>query len=263
MDPKILVPYMNSKDCSQGFCSIYCPQWCYIIFPPPPPSFEFSNDNPSPNLSPLVITIIGILASAFLLVSYYAIISNYCGDVDSSNHEPSQDLEENNHSPSSSLHQPWQPANTGVDEAIIKSITLCKYRKGDGLIEGTECSVCLSEFEEDENLRLMPKCNHAFHVQCIDTWLKSHSNCPLCRANIILLAASPSRFPTQNETNTEGNDGRHVNIIEEIEVVRVYRDVGPLPKTPVIGFSNSGSLQTRNHTIIEIRSEGECEKVTR
>lgn len=23
-------------------------------------------------------------------------------------------------------------------------------------------------------------CNHAFHVHCISTWIKSHSTCPLC-----------------------------------------------------------------------------------
>ena len=54
-----------------------------------------------------------------------------------------------------------------------------------GLVEGTDCSVCLSEFQEDESVRLLPKCGHAFHIQCIDTWLRSHSNCPLCRANVI------------------------------------------------------------------------------
>ncbi|CAA0827150.1 RING-H2 finger protein ATL52 [Striga hermonthica] len=42
----------------------------------------------------------------------------------------------------------------------------------------------LVEFEENEALRLLPKCSHAFHLPCIDTWLKSHSNCPLCRANV-------------------------------------------------------------------------------
>lgn len=49
-----------------------------------------------------------------------------------------------------------------------------------------ECAVCLSEFEDNETGRILPKCNHAFHVECIDMWLLSHSNCPLCRAPIEL-----------------------------------------------------------------------------
>ncbi|THU48847.1 hypothetical protein C4D60_Mb06t03300 [Musa balbisiana] len=40
-------------------------------------------------------------------------------------------------------------------------------------------------FEADDKLRLLPKCSHAFHVQCIDTWLLSHSTCPLCRRSLL------------------------------------------------------------------------------
>lgn len=194
-NPKTLVPYMSTRDCSQGFCSYYCPQWCYIIFPPPP-QFDFpdDDDDSSPNFSPLVIAIIGILASAFLLVSYYAIISKYCGNSRRENHQEESELEEEDHDPSN--HEAWNVTPGGLDEALIKSITVFKYKKCDGLLtEGTDCSVCLSEFQEDESLRLLPKCSHAFHVMCIDTWFKSHSNCPLCRAHITFPNASPPPLP--------------------------------------------------------------------
>ncbi|KAF3648107.1 putative RING-H2 finger protein ATL29-like [Capsicum annuum] len=194
-NPRTWAPYMSTRDCSQGFCSLYCPQWCYIIFPPPP-QFDFSADDDSGrNFSPLVIAIIGILASAFLLVSYYAIISKYCGNSRRrENHQEESEFEED-HDPSN--HEAWNvTAGGGLDEALIKSITVFKYKKCDGLLtEGTNCSVCLSEFQEDESLRLLPKCSHAFHVMCIDTWLKSHSNCPLCRAHITVSNASPPPLP--------------------------------------------------------------------
>ncbi|CAN4097839.1 unnamed protein product [Withania somnifera] len=189
-NPRTWAPYMSTKDCSKGFCSLYCPQWCYIILPPPP-QFDFpdDDDDSSLNFSPLVIAIIGILASAFLLVSYYAIISKYCGNSSRENHQEESELEED-HEPSN--HEAWYSSTGGLDEALIKSITVFKYKKSDGLLtEGIDCSVCLSEFQEDESLRLLPKCSHAFHVMCIDTWLKSHSNCPLCRAPITLSNASP------------------------------------------------------------------------
>lgn len=45
-----------------------------------------------------------------------------------------------------------------------------------------ECVVCLSPFEDDEAVRVLPQCYHAFHAVCIDSWLLLHSTCPLCRA---------------------------------------------------------------------------------
>ncbi|KAJ8484373.1 hypothetical protein OPV22_016858 [Ensete ventricosum] len=47
-----------------------------------------------------------------------------------------------------------------------------------------ECSVCLGEFEDDDVLRLLPRCSHLFHTDCIDVWLASHVTCPVCRANL-------------------------------------------------------------------------------
>uniref|UniRef100_A0A5B7BNP9 RING-type E3 ubiquitin transferase n=1 Tax=Davidia involucrata TaxID=16924 RepID=A0A5B7BNP9_DAVIN len=185
--PNSWEPYDRYKDCSLGMCSIYCPQWCYIIFPPPPP-FDPPDDDSGTPFSPLIIALISILATAFLVASYY-MISKYCrrrrrrrrGD----HQNPSPDQLEAN-------RDQWQVASTGLDEAVIKSITVCKYKKGDGLVEGTECAVCLNEFVDDESLRLLPKCSHAFHLPCIDTWLKSHSNCPLCRSNVNPLPALPA-----------------------------------------------------------------------
>ncbi|KAJ7548157.1 hypothetical protein O6H91_07G000500 [Diphasiastrum complanatum] len=52
------------------------------------------------------------------------------------------------------------------------------------MTEPMECSVCISEFQENETGRLLPKCNHCFHTACIDTWFNSHSTCPLCRGNV-------------------------------------------------------------------------------
>ncbi|KAK4476485.1 hypothetical protein RD792_015639 [Penstemon davidsonii] len=176
-------PYGNYKDCSLGICSIYCPQFCYLIFPPPP-----SNDESTPPFSPLIIAIIGVLATAFLLVSYYTIVTRYCRNR---NNNPNRAQVQQSQDPTA--ENQFQIGSSGLDEAVIKKIKVCKYKKGgDGLIEGTECAVCLSEFEENESLRLLSKCNHAFHLPCIDTWLQSHSNCPLCRAGVVALDCSVS-----------------------------------------------------------------------
>lgn len=69
----------------------------------------------------------------------------------------------------------------GLDESIIKAIPLSVYTHKSGLYD---CAVCLLEFEENDYVRTLPVCSHAFHVDCIDIWLRSHANCPLCRAGI-------------------------------------------------------------------------------
>ncbi|KAL2225952.1 RING-H2 finger protein ATL79-like [Sesamum indicum] len=47
----------------------------------------------------------------------------------------------------------------------------------------TECIICLSEFAIGEKIRVLEKCNHGFHLHCIQRWLVSHSSCPTCRTN--------------------------------------------------------------------------------
>ncbi|XP_008216235.1 uncharacterized protein LOC100678661 isoform X2 [Nasonia vitripennis] len=46
-----------------------------------------------------------------------------------------------------------------------------------------KCTICLSEFEENENVRRLP-CMHLFHIDCVDQWLSTNSCCPICRVDI-------------------------------------------------------------------------------
>ncbi|PIA39177.1 hypothetical protein AQUCO_02700391v1 [Aquilegia coerulea] len=54
----------------------------------------------------------------------------------------------------------------------------------------TQCTVCLSEYQQKDILRILPYCGHSFHVACIDIWLQQNSTCPICR---ISLRESPER----------------------------------------------------------------------
>ncbi|KAF8729209.1 hypothetical protein HU200_017793 [Digitaria exilis] len=49
-----------------------------------------------------------------------------------------------------------------------------------------DCAVCLSPFDPDAELRLLPACRHAFHAACVDAWLRTTPSCPLCRAAVSL-----------------------------------------------------------------------------
>ncbi|XP_050383874.1 RING-H2 finger protein ATL3-like [Argentina anserina] len=68
----------------------------------------------------------------------------------------------------------------GLDPSVLKSLPLIVFSPED-FKDGLECAVCLSDLVQGEKARLLPKCNHGFHVECIDMWFQSHSTCPLCR----------------------------------------------------------------------------------
>uniref|UniRef100_A0ACD5ZDD4 Uncharacterized protein n=1 Tax=Avena sativa TaxID=4498 RepID=A0ACD5ZDD4_AVESA len=85
----------------------------------------------------------------------------------------------------------WSRHKEGLDAAEIAELPLVSYRDvkehriSDGRIDPLECAVCLLEFEDDDSLRLLPTCPHAFHPECIGLWLEKHVTCPLCRASVL------------------------------------------------------------------------------
>ncbi|KAL5569112.1 hypothetical protein UlMin_025687 [Ulmus minor] len=83
-----------------------------------------------------------------------------------------------------SLSRRFWPTPSSVEASVAELLPSHKYQKDMNLVgEDAVCAVCLSEFEEGEELRTLPGCSHSFHVPCIDMWLYSHSSCPICRAD--------------------------------------------------------------------------------
>eukprot|EP00250_Pteridium_aquilinum_P011963 c2041_g1_i2 orf=361-1278(-) len=50
--------------------------------------------------------------------------------------------------------------------------------------EDNVCTICLGDYKEKEILRILPRCGHAFHIACIDMWLRQHHTCPVCRISL-------------------------------------------------------------------------------
>ncbi|GMG99697.1 hypothetical protein Nepgr_001537 [Nepenthes gracilis] len=98
-------------------------------------------------------------------------------------------------SPSSSSSPPrWDnisatPRSTsyGLRTSVVETFPKFAYSEAEGRggAMASECVVCLGTFEENETLRLIPKCGHVFHAQCVDAWLIWHATCPYCRANLL------------------------------------------------------------------------------
>jgi hypothetical protein len=56
------------------------------------------------------------------------------------------------------------------------------------------CTICQENFTDGERVRAISKCQHTFHIDCIDKWLSKKGACPLCRAPIIDIAKIQSIY---------------------------------------------------------------------
>ncbi|KAL8050164.1 hypothetical protein ABFX02_06G065800 [Erythranthe guttata] len=80
----------------------------------------------------------------------------------------------------------------GLDPSAINSLPIVLHRinpapggggGGDYFTEA-ECCICLGIFVDGEKVKVLPECNHCFHSECVDKWLTTQSNCPLCRSSL-------------------------------------------------------------------------------
>ncbi|KAG5540469.1 hypothetical protein RHGRI_020622 [Rhododendron griersonianum] len=78
---------------------------------------------------------------------------------------------------------------------VVESLPLKLYSKSRNHLneEAAQCYICLVEYEEGDNVRILP-CHHEFHRTCVDKWLKEiHRVCPLCRGDICRTDLVPDR----------------------------------------------------------------------
>ncbi|KAK4367474.1 hypothetical protein RND71_011266 [Anisodus tanguticus] len=110
------------------------------------------------------------------------------------------------------LQQLFHLHDSGLDQAFIDALPVFMYKEvvGVGPKEPFDCAVCLCEFSEKDKLRLLPTCSHAFHINCIDTWLLSNSTCPLCRGTLFN-PGFPIENPIFDYDEPRVGDGYHVN----------------------------------------------------
>lgn len=170
-----------------------------FLIPPPPlsplfsPPFmnNFVKEPPPPSssggkISPAILFIIVILAVIFFISGLLHLLVRFLIK------QPSSSSSQSNRYPEMSgsdalqrqLQQLFHLHDSGLDQAFIDALPVFLYKEIMGLKEPFDCAVCLCEFSEEDKLRLLPLCSHAFHINCIDTWLLSNSTCPLCRGTL-------------------------------------------------------------------------------
>lgn len=62
-----------------------------------------------------------------------------------------------------------------------------------------DCPVCKEEYTVGEQVMKLP-CNHRFHIDCLQPWLKMRNTCPVCRYALpsATTESSSSIPPTSN-----------------------------------------------------------------
>ncbi|KAJ0255575.1 hypothetical protein HA466_0103050 [Hirschfeldia incana] len=122
----------------------------------------------------------------------------------------------------------------------------------------SDCAVCLSKFEPDDQLRLLPLCCHAFHADCIDVWLVSNQTCPLCRSPLFasesdLMKAINTSASLGNNNGGEGGGGGGENSFRlEIGSISRRRN-NPTPESG--DQQRSYSLGSFDYIVDDVESE--------
>ncbi|KAK3018278.1 hypothetical protein RJ639_003546 [Escallonia herrerae] len=162
-------------------------------YSPPPYSSTLHKESAPPSssgnrISPAVLFIIVILAVLFFISGLLHLLVRFLIKHPSSaiNRQSSNGYPEVSSSDAleRQLQQLFHLHDSGLDQAFIDALPVFMYKEIVGLKEPFDCAVCLCEFSEKDKLRLLPMCSHAFHINCIDTWLLSNSSCPLCRGTL-------------------------------------------------------------------------------
>lgn len=70
----------------------------------------------------------------------------------------------------------------GLSEAELRRLGgVCVHDSADGEEEEeTLCPICLDAMEPGLPVRVLPGCNRAFHLDCVDRWLAISPRCPVC-----------------------------------------------------------------------------------
>ncbi|KAG1364468.1 RING-H2 finger protein ATL43 [Cocos nucifera] len=162
---------------------------------PSPPSARSSSIGP---FRPSIAVIVGVLTAMFSLTFLLLLYAKHCKRASAGYGGGG----------ASGFSAATERRNSGVERAVVESLPVFRFGSLRGEKEGLECAVCLNRFEPADVLRLLPKCRHAFHVECVDTWLDAHCTCPLCRVRVdpedVLLVPEPRLQPDPDHPSAAG-----------------------------------------------------------
>lgn len=197
------------------------------------------------------IVVVSILATVLLLLSYFTFLTKCCSNWHQFNPLRWISILRARHDEDPFIALSPSTWNRGLDESVIREIPTFQFIRGEGGGDQSVygCVVCLTEFQEQDVLKVLPNCNHAFHLDCIDIWLQSNANCPLCRSSISgnthsafdhIIAPSSSPQDSQLLSTNMGSD-------EDFVVIELGGEHGGLLPQQERNDSRGSLAQSRNH----------------
>ncbi|KAI4970740.1 hypothetical protein ZWY2020_001654 [Hordeum vulgare] len=82
------------------------------------------------------------------------------------------------------------------EEQLAKCLSRVVYKQANPapevsrpVVDDVKCSICQEEYTEDEEVGRM-KCEHQYHVSCIQEWLRQKNWCPICKASAVPSSSS-------------------------------------------------------------------------
>lgn len=201
------------------------------------------------NFQPSLAVVIGILSVMFSVTFVLLVYAKFCHRAGSTT-AGSGDQE----NPAALTRS--RSRFSGIDKTVIESLPFFRFSSLKGSKQGLECAVCLSKFEDIEILRLLPKCRHAFHIDCIDYWLEKHSSCPLCRHKVS--AEDPANFTYTNSMRLMSqSDMRQDSNLE----LFVQREAGIQGSSSRFSIGSSFRKIFKSNKEEEIQEEAEERKI--
>ncbi|KAL6336833.1 hypothetical protein AAG906_036147 [Vitis piasezkii] len=199
--------------------------------PPPPHASIFT---------PLLISMVGILGTSLVIVVYHLVIVKYCLRRQAD--------------PRPLLSAPRSRLSTGVDAKILETIPILSYSK--------KKACCSMRIKDDDMVRLLPSCHHAFHITCIDEWFVGHTNCPVCRSPVTAVLSLSNAIEEGNGFNRptaqfqhQRSNGSDLGLqLRHCESCVLHMDGKPRPV--MAGLKRSLSMG-QSYVIIDIQRESE------
>jgi len=71
--------------------------------------------------------------------------------------------------------------------------------------KNTSCPISLSNFTDNDMVSVIRHCGHIFHTDELNTWFRSHCNCPVCRYDIRDDNSNASSAFSSENQNTSNN----------------------------------------------------------
>ncbi|XP_020257459.1 RING-H2 finger protein ATL56-like [Asparagus officinalis] len=98
---------------------------------------------------------------------------------------------------------------SGLSNDDLKKLPCYYYAMRGRRRSASECAVCLEVFEDGDKCRMLPQCEHSFHVDCVDSWLLRAAVCPTCRASVDIICAGKGGVELENISEAVGSRGEH------------------------------------------------------